>query len=174
MHVHIQTEIDAPARHVWGVLAHDFAKIAAWSSTVVRSRALAAHDLPHDVVVDQRAPIAGRQTESAFVTAREYFVAYDDDAMQFTFDALDLPFFLLRARNTTRVNATGAQTSRVTFDVDMKLWGLFALGSGLMKARFTRAMRSVHADLTRHAETTWADLAAQALPVVAKRTAGPQ
>ncbi|TNE85056.1 MAG: SRPBCC family protein [Deltaproteobacteria bacterium] len=157
MHVHIETEIDAPAQVVWQVLAHEFGTIETWSSTVVSSRALTVDELPDDARVDPAAPVAARQTTSAFVTAREYFTAFDDAGMVFTFAALDLPFFLTRAMNTSRVEALDAGRSRVTFDVDMVLWGPFALGSGLMKARFTKAMRAVHADLKAESERRCAE-----------------
>ena len=116
------------------------------------SRALAQPDLPTHAVADRRAPVAGRQTTSAFATLREYFTRFDDAGMAFTFATLDLPFFLTRAENTTRVLATSDRTSRVVFDVEMDLWGPFALGAGRMKSRFTRAMQAVHADLRRVAE----------------------
>lgn len=152
MNVHIETEIAAPAHLVWQILAHEFASIETWSRTVTRSRALTVDELPADVRVDPRAPVAARQTSSAFVTAREYFLTFDDPGRTFTFAALDLPFFLSRAENTSRVEETGPGTSRVVFDVVMDLWGPFALGSGLLKARFTRAMRAVHDDLGSEAE----------------------
>lgn len=152
MHVHVESEISAPASQVWKILAHQFGDIATWSSTVETSRKVDQAELPEGVVADPRAPVAARETKSAFVTAREYFVDFDDEAMVFTFGALGLPFFLKKAENTSRVESIDDGSCRLTFDVQMDMWGPFALLSRLMKKRFTRAMNTVHADLKAYAE----------------------
>lgn len=145
--VHVETDINAPAEQVWDVLAHRFETIDEWSSTVESSSAVVADELPAGLHPDPRAPVAARQTTSAFATLREVLTAFDDEGMQFTFAALDLPFFMDHAINTTRVESTGSGSSRVVFDVRMRLRGPFALFGGLMRSRFGRAMRAVQDDL---------------------------
>lgn len=160
MLVQIETEIDAPARHVWGILAHRFAGIDVWSGTVETSREMEASEIPPAVTAAPRAPVAGRVTKSAFIVAYEVLTNFDDPAMTFTFDTVRLPLMLQKAENTTRVEPTGPRTCRVVFDVTLEMWGPFALGEGWLKGRFTKAMDAVHGDLKRHAEETRPQLSA--------------
>ena len=147
MNVHVETAMNAPASAVWDEWAVRFGDIARWSSAVEESRSLRRDELPGDVSVDSRAPVAGRQTTSKFATAREYFTNFDADAMTYTFGTLDLPKILSSATHTSTVVATGEGTSRLVTDVEMILWGPFKIMQGVLKKRFGKVMEGLHAEL---------------------------
>ena len=152
MDVHIETPINAPAERVWGILAHDFANVAHWAAGVKWSEAATADEAPADFDLAPTAPIPGRTTDAGLVL-KEFFTAFDDDGMQFTFRAAGLPRIIRLSQNTSTVVPTGAETSTVVFDIHMELVGPFALLAPVLKRRLAKGLAPVQHDLKVYAET---------------------
>lgn len=153
MDVHIQTEINAPAGKVWEILAHHFADIAIWSSTVSASHAVEAADLPQNYRADPDAPVAGRSTTTPLATMIEVITRYSEANRELTFAAAGLPSLLAEARDTQRVIAQSPDRCIVTFDIHVESRGIFKLFNPIVQRRFKTMMTVVQQDLKRYAET---------------------
>ena len=62
MQVHIETEINAPADRVWGILAHQFADMADWTTTLSESRVVDVSELSGGIKIAHNAPVPARET----------------------------------------------------------------------------------------------------------------
>ncbi|MBV7337433.1 SRPBCC family protein, partial [Chloroflexi bacterium TSY] len=134
--IHLEKEIDAPAEEVWAVLAHEFAEIDKWSSTVNVSRTLEDREVPPGFAVAAEAPIPGRSTTSPVGEIHEIFTMYCEENMEYTFRAAELPFLLAYAHNTHRVVSIGDDRSLLTFDLRMELSGIFKAFGSILRGRF--------------------------------------
>lgn len=152
--VHIETEIDATAGEVWAVLAHEFAAIAVWSSTVRKSRVLAISEIPAAYEVAPDAPIPGRETTSPAGAFREILTIYSDENMELTFVADGLPSFITYMADTQRVRPLADNRSLVTFDVTMKASGIFKVLGPILSRRFASTFGLVQEDLKAYVETS--------------------
>lgn len=152
MDVHIETAINASADRVWDILAHDFANVATWASGVKWSKPATADEAPPDFDLAPNAPVAGRTTDAGLVL-KEFFVAFDDAAKQFTFRAAGLPRIIKLSRNTSTVVPTGSDTSKVVFDIHMEFLGPFVALSPILKRRLAKGLAPVQHDLKIYAET---------------------
>ena len=152
MQLHLEQEINAPAERVWAVLGQQFAEIERWSSTVETSRSLDASEVPAGVVADPAAPVLGRETVSALVTAKEILVRYSDADAELTFAVAGLPKIIKHARNTQGVRALGGGRSVVTFDVDLEAWGPFKVLMPVMRRRMSKTFSKVLGDLRGYVE----------------------
>ncbi|MEM7110925.1 MAG: SRPBCC family protein [Chloroflexota bacterium] len=153
MQVHIETEINAPAEKVWQILAHQFADMADWTTTLSESRVVEPHELPKGLKVAASAPIPARETTSSFAKAIEVISDYSERDMELTFEAANLPPFLSTATNTQRVTARGNDKCLLTFDMNLGLKGVFKILGPVLKRRFQNTMGGVQRELKVFAET---------------------
>jgi hypothetical protein len=128
MHLHLQGHltINAPAKNVWRVLAHEFDAIGQWASAIPASHA--APDLPATSGVE----VDGRVCSTAvpgFAAVQETFTYYDEASMRFAYQATQgLPWILKRAENHWEVCPLGPTSSLVKTraELDVALFpGLF-------------------------------------------------
>lgn len=150
--IHIETEINAPAEDVWAALAHEFAEIDKWSSTVSESRAIDASEVPDGWEVAPTAPIPGRETTSPAGAFREIFTMYSDENMEFTFRADGLPSIIAYMADTQRVIHLAEGRSLVTFDVTMEAKGSFKVLGPILKGRFASTFGLVQEELKAYVE----------------------
>ena len=135
MQLQLQKEINAPADKVWDILAHQFADIATWATSLDYSRPVQLSDLPANVSVHPEAPIAARATPNPLGELIEVLIDYSEEHKQFTFLALGLPPIIRNATNTTHVKATSTDSCVVTFDVNMEFKGFFRLLDSVLRRR---------------------------------------
>lgn len=128
MHIQLndQITINAPAKKVWRVLAHDFGDIGQWASSIPASKANA--DLP----IPEGAEVGGRVCSTAvpgFRDVQESFTYYEDQSMRFGYQATEgRPWFLKHAENHWVVHSLGPNTSLVETraEIEVSLFpGLF-------------------------------------------------
>ncbi|MEM7126842.1 MAG: SRPBCC family protein [Chloroflexota bacterium] len=151
--VHIETEIDAPAEEVWAALAHEFAEIDKWSSTVESSRVADANEVPSGWTIDPDAPIAGRETASPAGTFREFFIDYSEEEMDFTFRADGLPSIITKMTDRQQVIPLDENRSKVTFDVEMQASGIFKALGPILSSRFASTFGLVQEELKAYVES---------------------
>jgi len=128
MHLQLKNHmtINASAEKVWRVLAHEFASIGQWASSIPTSQALP--DLP----APAGAEVGGRVCSTAvpgFGDVQEHFTYYDEPSMRFVYQAAEgRPWFLKHAENHWMVRSLGPTTSLVKAraEIDVSLFpGLF-------------------------------------------------
>ncbi len=153
MSLHIETEINAPAQKVWEILAHDFAGMAKWTTTLSDSREITGSEIPAGIIPAGNAPVPARETTSAIVTAIEVITKYSEENRELMFEAANLPMMLSSARNRQQVAALGDNKSKVSFDIDLQLRGIFKVMAPILKRRFSSTMGNVQQELKTYAET---------------------
>ena len=153
MDIRIETEIEAPARAVWEVLAHEFTEMAFWTKTLSVSRPLTASELPAGLSPAPNAPFPARETTSAFAKAVEVIVEYSEEDMRLRFDTANLPFVLKSASNTQHVVPLGENKSKVMWDLAIEMRGVFKVAEPLMRKRFQRSFGGIQQELKHYAET---------------------
>lgn len=122
--------INAPAKTVWRILAHEFHNIGAWSSGIYESK---ASQLVNIIDVPQGAPVGGRicYSDGFGGDVEEKFTSYDEEGMRFSYQAVgELPSFMTNGENSWYVEVIDEHTSRVGFNAEMgmKLFpGIFLL-----------------------------------------------
>jgi len=135
MELHIETEINAPAEKVWEILAHQFDDIADWSKTVRESRAIDSDEMPVGFTPASNAPFPGRETVTAVATLQEIIIDYSEENKELTFAGAGLPSFFVHAKDRQRVIPQSPDKCLLTFDVDIKLRGVFKLMEPILKRR---------------------------------------
>jgi hypothetical protein len=146
--IRFESTIDAPAAAAWQKLGTEFDQIADFFSQVDFSRAITADELPAGFQVIKGAPVLGRYTESRVLKATEVLTAYSDTEMTFTFEAVDVPAFMLsKSRNTTRIQPITETSCKVTIDVEMGLRHLFNLMSPLLNSRMNKLFSRLFVEL---------------------------
>ncbi len=145
-----QIVIDAPADHVWAIVAHRFDRIGDWATAISSSAAVHTSVLP-DV------PVAGRVCRTgirAVPQVTETIVAYDEVAKTLTYEATaGLPSFVTLARNTWQVSALSEQRCTVTYAGQLQVRGLLGwLAKRLLLARVSSDGRYLLDDLKHYAE----------------------
>ena len=124
MHLHLKNyiTINASAKKVWRVLAHDFGTIGLWASAVSASQAVP--DLP----APPGAQVGGRVCATAvpgFADVQENFTYYDEASMRYGYQAVKgLLRSLKRAQNHWLVRPLGPDASLVEAraEIDMSLF----------------------------------------------------
>jgi Polyketide cyclase / dehydrase and lipid transport len=126
IHLNDRITINASAKKVWRILAHDFGNIGQWASAIPASKAVA--ELP----VPEGAEVGGRVCSTAvpgFSDIQESFMFYDEQSMSFAYQATEgRPWFLKQAENHWAVRSLGPNTSLVETwaETDISLFpGLF-------------------------------------------------
>ena len=111
MKVKQSMQINAPARVVWHLVAHEFENVGQWSSDVDHSEKVTHRNLL------EGADVAGRVCSSKYGDIVEGFIHFDEANMTFTYDAEGkaVPFFIKQTTNTWTVEATDEKSCRVTF-----------------------------------------------------------
>ena len=153
MQVHIETEINTPAKKVWEILAHQFGDMAIWTATLSESRTIAANEIPDGFKPAPTAPVPARETTSKVVKAKEIITKYSEDKMTLTFEAADLPPIMASAKNTQRVIPKGSNKCLVSFDIRVESRSIFKLMNPILKHRFGSTMSGVQQELKVYAET---------------------
>ena len=72
--------------------------------------------------------------------------------MKLTFEALNLPPILDTASNTQQVHKLGPNQSKITFDMNLGLKGIFKIVGPVLKRRFQNTIGGVQNELKLHAE----------------------
>lgn len=152
MNLLIETEIDAPAERVWELLAHKFADIASWSSTVSASRELNPDEIAPRFDVAASAPVVGRETTSKAGTFQEIIVEYSEVDRMLFFDTDGLPRIMTTGTDRQRVTELGPGRSKVSFDVTMEARFPARLAMPLLKTRMRKTFSLVQDELRIAAE----------------------
>jgi hypothetical protein len=101
MQIKSHTTINASAAEVWHVIAHQFAAIGQWASSIPTS--YAAPDAPPPVGAEVGARVCATGVRG-FKDVREQFISYDEEAMRFAYEATaGLPWIVRHAENTWQV-----------------------------------------------------------------------
>jgi polyketide cyclase/dehydrase/lipid transport protein len=139
MHLQLQSRItiNASAKKVWRVLAHDFGNIGQWASAIPASQAIPGLPAPAG------AEVGGRVCATAvpgFGDVQERFTYYDEQTMRFAYQATEgRPWFLKHAENHWVVRSLGPNTSQIEAraEIDVSLFpGLFL--APLLKLQLSR------------------------------------
>jgi hypothetical protein len=150
MKVADEITIEAPAAHVWDILAHRFAEVGSWATAIAASRAIEAGG--HQ----SAAPVAGRACETGVALAphvEETIVAYDEVGRSFSYVGDGLPAFVASARNDWRVSEIGADRCKVRAEATVVTRGPIGRVLGpLMAFQFRRTGRAFLQDLKHYAE----------------------
>jgi len=139
MHLQLQNHItiNAPAKKVWQVLAHDFVNIGQWASAIPASQAIPG--LPAQAGAEASGRVCSTSVPG-FGDVQESFTYYDEPTMRFAYQATEgRPWFLKHAENHWVVRSLGPHTSEVEAraEIDMSLFpGLFLVP--LMKLQMSR------------------------------------
>jgi hypothetical protein len=103
--------INASAKEVWHILAHDFGNIGQWASAIPTSKVVA--DLP----IPEGAEVGGRICSTAvpgFSDVHESSMYYEEQSMRMGYQATKgRPWFLKHAENHWAVRSLGQHTSLV-------------------------------------------------------------
>ncbi len=144
-----QLIINASADRIWTILAHDFATIGDWISSI-------SHSVPDmDVEIPDGATVGGRVcTVPGFGKIRESFTAYDEKARTYTYRAQGMPFFVTTANNTWSVNSLGANQSQVSFEAELRMLPMIGWVASLpMRIQIQRILSKSVEELKYYAET---------------------
>lgn len=141
MKIYLQQNINAPAETVWQIVGQQFANVADWASSLEYSHAINPDDVPVGVQVALTAPVAGRVTPNPLGELIEILTHYSDDERTFTFTTFGLPSVIARMDNTTKVVELAQNQSRVTFEIEGELRGIFKLIEPLVQRRFATSKR---------------------------------
>src|SRR6266568_5680026 len=153
MHIQLKGHItiNASAKKVWRVLAHDFGNIGQWASAIPASQAVP--DLP----VPEGAEVGGRVCATAvpgFGDVQERFMYYDEPSMRFGYQAAEgLLWFLKHAENHWVVRSLGPDASLVEARAEIVvslLPGLFL--APLLKLQMGRAGVQLFEELKYYVE----------------------
>ena len=136
MELQLTQEINAPAKKVWEVLAHQFAEISEWAPNIESSRAIEMSEVPTGFKVAENAPVPGRVTPNPLGELTEVITAYSEKKKSFTFEVAGPAPLFSHTANTTKVVEQGTDKSIVTFDLQLSPKGIFNLFSPLLKRRF--------------------------------------
>ena len=154
-HLESSAMIKAPASEVWRVLGEEFSNIDQWFSMVEFSRPIGINEVPDNVKPDfEHVPVMGRYTESKAIRATEVLTAYSNEERSFTYQAVGLPYRLVKAaQNQTYVEVVDAQTSRVTIQADMRFTALATVFRPVMKKRMSRVYDQLFTELEYYLQT---------------------
>ncbi|MEM7333135.1 MAG: SRPBCC family protein [Chloroflexota bacterium] len=116
MQVKEQITINASAEKVWQILAHEFDKVAEWSSGLTGSEARTG------AVELEGAPVNGRvcYSDGFGGDVEEQFTYYDEAGMRFGYEGVgDLPWMFNQAENNWHVRAVDTNRSIAEFHAYM-------------------------------------------------------
>ncbi len=153
MHIQLKGHItiNASAKKVWRVLAHDFGNIGQWASAIPASQAVP--DLP----APEGAAVGGRVCSTAvpgFGDVQEQFTYYEEQSMRFGYKATEgRPAFLKHAENHWVVRSLGPTTSVVEAraEIDVRLFPGWFLAP-LLKLQMGRAGVQLFEELKYYVE----------------------
>lgn len=107
--------VEAPAAQVWEFVGPGFAAVGDWASAIPRS----------EPTEEGRAcTIAGAPGIDRIA---ERLTAYDDATRTLTYEADGMPWFVDGARNSWRIEAMGPTMSRVAFDAQLDVSGVWLM-----------------------------------------------
>lgn len=149
--------VEAPADAVWDLVGRRFARIGDWATAIPTSTAIGhPFDQTASPAISETAgaPVAGRVCQTGIrlmPQVTETIVAYDDAALTLTYQAGDLPAFVITARNTWTVTALDERRTRVSLRAQFDTRGLFGALAGraiLIQAALTS--RTLAEDLAHY------------------------
>jgi hypothetical protein len=145
-----ELDIGASADEVWALVARCFDGIADWAGAVKESRP------DPDAPAMAGVPVAGRVCRSrvpGFAEVRERIVAYDERAMDLSYELVDPPRLLAAARSRWQVTPIDGQRSRVRWEGAVELRGLLGRVVALpVRIGLQRLAARTVEDLRRHVE----------------------
>lgn len=149
MKIQSQLHIKAPAPTVWRVVAHEFADIGRWASSIARSTPNQEAEVPVG------AAVGGRVCEvPSFGHIKETFIHYDEERMTFTYLADGGPFFMESASNGWTVTPFSETESTVFFDAEMILKpGWHIIMALPMRWQINKILRETTEELKYYIET---------------------
>ena len=153
MKLHLEEEINASADKVWTILAHQFAEIGDWASTVHTSRVIDMSEVPNDFNVAATAPVPGRATTNELGELREILTEYSEANKELTFRVAGLPRIMKSAVDIQKVIPKGPDKCLMTFDIEMIARGPFRLLGPVLKQRLTGGLGDLLKELKLYAET---------------------
>jgi hypothetical protein len=145
------TTINAPATDVWRVIAHQFAAIGEWASSIPTSYAAPEALPPVEADVGARVCATGVR---GFKDIRERFTSYDEEAMRFTYEATaGLPWIVRHAENTWQVRPLDESQCQVEAQavVDLRTFPGLLLAP-LLKLQMNRLGRQTFEELKYYVE----------------------
>lgn len=152
MNLFARATIDVPADELWALVAHRFADVGVWASSIRSSSASVGTDAPA-----QAAPVSGRVCETGLAIApsvTETITAYDEAAKTLTYEGSGLPRFVVLARNTWQVREHGPRRAQISMDAELELRSLGGRLLALpLRIQLWREGRRMLADLKHYAET---------------------
>jgi hypothetical protein len=151
MQITSHTTINAPASDVWRVIAHQFDAIGEWASAIPTS--YAAPDAPPPVGAEVGARVCATSVRG-FKDIREQFIAYDEEAMRFVYEATaGLPWIMRHAENQWHVLPLDESHCRVEAQavVDLRSFPGFILVP-LLRMQMNRLGRRTFEELKYYVE----------------------
>ncbi|MEM8509568.1 MAG: SRPBCC family protein [Bacteroidota bacterium] len=149
VHVKASIFIAVPIKAVWEITAHQFDKIATWSSGVTEST---GHGVGLNGAVCKERQCTPRY--KGFKKTTERIVAYQPENYVFRYEIpKGLPNTVVKASNTWTHEVDGNGTI-LTMDVNMQLKGLMAyLMKGVMKRKMGHILQENLEEIKVYAET---------------------
>ena len=144
-------QINAPASHVWAVLAHDFHNAYKWASSINHSAVRHAGPPPGDAPFET----AGRACQTSLGPIKETLEYYDEQARRFGYSAKGdkMPFFVKHLQNNWSVKANGPNRSTVVMAMEARLMPVFAQLMGpIMRKQFDTVLTEATEELKFYIE----------------------
>ncbi len=145
MKIQFEREItlNAPASHVWDILANNYEKVGDWATVIPESA-------PR---TDARGKLAGRTCTSSYGDVKEMITHWDDDQMTYSYEADGLPAMFKQGANTWSVVEVDNNTSKVFMELKMEISPLpgFLIG-WIMKPKMSKDMDGLMEDLKHYVE----------------------
>ncbi|MEM7799468.1 MAG: SRPBCC family protein [Chloroflexota bacterium] len=140
--------INASAEKIWSTVAHDFANLSRWASSIESS------GINHDAPVPNGADVGGRVCRApGFGDIKETFLHYDEGGKTFTYFAEGGPFFMKSAQNTWTVISESDSTAKVTFAAEMVMHPPFNwLMAVPMRLQINRIIKNTAEELKHYIE----------------------
>ncbi len=154
MKLRFEQTIQVPGELAWNLLGTRFAEIDQWFSVVHVARSIKLDEIPRQMALAEKAPVFGRYTESAVFKAVEVLTEYEEEDQRFTFEAINLPAWLVDlSRNTTQVFSVNDSSCTIVIQLEMHFVGASKLLAPLFKYRMTKLYQKLSNALEIHLHT---------------------
>lgn len=140
--------INASADKIWSIVAHDFANIGRWASSIVSS------GINPEAAIPDGADVGGRICHApGFGDIKETFLHYDEGEKTFTYFAEGGPFFMKSAHNTWTVIPENDASAHVTFAAEMVMYPPFNWLMAIpMRMQINRIIKNTTEELKHYIE----------------------
>ncbi|MDJ0752314.1 MAG: SRPBCC family protein [Ardenticatenaceae bacterium] len=146
-----ETIIEAPAAKVWRIIAHEFAHIGRWATSIPQSQEVTSDD------PENQGEVTGRVCATnvpGFSDITERFTYYDEEKMRYGYEAVNgNPWFVNKAENNWSVKPLSPSISQVEFRgvVELKPFPGFLMAP-FMRLQFKKVGREVSEELKYYVE----------------------